>query len=251
MGRRQSLALGFWLASRGATVRAGLGLAALAAAGSLVAVAASSGGRAAARVPWFTAQIVAWGAGVTIAFGGALHAIRRDRDEGVVALVRARGMGAATYVQGRVGGLALLVAVAVGGPTAVAAIASTSVARPAWLAVQTSLGALAYALAFAATIAPIALATLSARSRLGGYLSLLAVLVLPELASPWTTNMLPRGWSELTSIPSALAAVGAMFASPAASVRAARAAVGLLAVVAASLVAVVARLPNVDARGAA
>jgi hypothetical protein len=248
MGRRQSLAFGVWLASRSGVARSGFVVAAVAAAVSVSVVAASSA-HAAARVPWFTAQIVAWAAGVTVAFGGALHALRRDRDDGVLALVRARGVGAASYVQGRVGGLAVVVAMAVAGPTLIAGVAATSLGRPAWLAAQTTLGALAYALAFAATIAPVAMATLSARTRVGGYLSLLAVLAVPEIASPWTSALLPHGWSELTSIPSALAAVGAAFASPAAALRAARAAAALLAVVAASLVVVVARLPDVDARG--
>jgi hypothetical protein len=250
MSRRQSLALGMWLAARGGVVASGFVLATLAGVVAAVTVAASSG-RAAARVPWFTAQIVAWGAGVTIAFGGALHAIRRDRDEGVVALARARGMGAASYVQGRVGGLAVIVGAAVAGPTLVAGIAATSLTRPPWLAAQTTLGALTYAVAFAMTIAPVTMATLSARTRVGGYLGLVAVVALPELASPWTSALLPHGWSELTSIPSALAAVGGAFASPAAAVHAARAVAGLLAVVAASLVVVVARLPDIDARGRA
>jgi hypothetical protein len=253
MSRRQSLALGTWLASRGAVVASGFVVALLGAMLAVSAVAAS-GPHAAARVPWYTAQAVAWAAGVTVAFGGALHALRRDRDDGVIALSRARGMSAASYVQGRVGGLAVVVAIAVLGPTLAAGLASISLAslrHSPWPAVQTTLGALAYGLAFAMTIAPVALAALSASTRTGGYLSLLAVLALPELAAPWTSALLPHGWAELTSIPSALAAVGAVFASPAAAVHAARALVGLLAVIAASLVVVVARLPEIDARGAA
>jgi hypothetical protein len=251
MGRGQSVALGVWLAARGAIARSGFALAALGALGSVVVASVSENPRAAARVPWFTAEIVAWGAGVTVAFGGALHALRRDRDEGVLALVRVRGVAAASYVQGRVAGLALVVAAAVAGPTLIAGVAATSLGRPALLAVQTTLGALAYALAFAATLAPVALATLSARTRAGGYLSLLAVLVLPEAASPWTESLLPHGWGELTSIPAALAAVGAVFASRAAPVHAARAAAGLVAVVAASLLVLAARLGGADARGEA
>ena len=34
-----------------------------------------------------------WGAGATLAFGGALRALRHDRERGVVALARARGVG--------------------------------------------------------------------------------------------------------------------------------------------------------------
>jgi hypothetical protein len=248
MSRRQSLALGVWLASRGGVAVTGFVLAIVASALSVVAVVGTNG-RAASRVPWFTAEIVAWAVGVSIAIGGAWHAVRRDRDEGILALVRARGLGAASYVQGRVTGLVLVVAAAVAGPTLVAGLAAVSLCRPPWLAVRVTLGALVYALAFAATIAPLALAALSARTRLGGYLSLVAVLGIPELAGPWTAAMLPPGWGELTSIPAALTAVGAVFASSEARVHAGRAAAGLLAVVTASIVVVVARLPSADAGG--
>lgn len=250
MHRRHCLALGVWLASRGGLVAFGFALAALGAV--LAAVAAAAGmAHGGARVPALTAQIVAWGSGVTVAFGGALHAVRRDRDEGVIALVRARGATASSYVQGRVGGLAIVVAAAVAGPTLVAGVAATSFARPALPAALASLGALAYALAFAMTLAPVAMATLGARTRSGGYLSLVSVLAVPELLSPWTSTLLPRGWSELTSIPAALSAVGAGFSSPAAALHFARAVAGLTAVVAASLLVVAARLPNPDARGGA
>jgi hypothetical protein len=228
----------------------GFVLALVASALSVVAIVGASA-RAASRVPWFTAEIVAWAVGASIAIGGAWHAVRRDRDEGILALVRARGLSASSYVQGRVLGLALVVAAAVAGPTLVAGLVAVSLARPPWLAVRVTLGALVYAVAFAATIAPLALAALSARTRLGGYLSLVAVLGVPELAGPWTAAMLPPGWGELTSIPAALTAVGAVFASPEARTHAERAAAGLLAVVAASIVVVVARLPNADARGGA
>ncbi len=250
MSLRSSLALGVWLASRGAVARSGVVLAAVGAVAA-AAVTAAASGRAAARMPWFTAEIVAWGAGVTVAFGGALHALRRDRDEGVVALARARGTRAAAYVQGRVGGLAIVVAATAGAPTLAAGIVAASLARPTGLALQVTVGALAYVLAFAATIAPVAFAALGARSRVAGYLSLVAVVGLPEILAPWTSQALPRGWSELTSIPAALSAVGGAFASTGAALHAARALVGLLAVAAAALVVVVARMPDADARGSA
>jgi hypothetical protein len=250
MSRRQSLALGVWLATRGAIAATGFVLAIVASALSVMAIVGASA-RAASRVPWFTAEIGAWAVGASIAIGGAWHAVRRDRDEGILALVRARGLSAASYVQGRVLGLAVVVAAAVAGPTLVAGLAAVSLARPPWLAVRVTLGALVYAVAFAATIAPLALAALSARTKLGGYLSLVAVLGVPEIAAPWTAAMLPPGWGELTSIPSALTAVGAVFASPEARVHAGRAAAGLLAIVAASVLVVVARLPSADPRGSA
>jgi hypothetical protein len=251
MHRRHCLALGVWLASRGGIVALGFALAALGAIAS-VAVAALGTLHGAARVPVLAAHAVAWGAGVTVAFGGALHALRRDLDEGVIALARARGTTASTYVQGRIGGLVVVVGAAVAGPTLVAGLAATSLARPVLPAVAASAEALAYALAFAATMGPVALATLGARTRAGGYFSLLAVLVVPELLAPWTSALLPRGWHELTSIPAALAAVGSGIASPAAgAVHLARAVAGLAAVIAASLLVVAARMPGAEARGGA
>ena len=47
------------------------------------------------------------------------------------------------------------------------------------------------------------MATVGARSRIGGYVALLAVLVAPEAAISWTSTILPAGWEELTSIPAA------------------------------------------------
>jgi hypothetical protein len=100
-----------------------------------------------------------------------------------------------------------------------------------------------YALAFAATLGPIAVAALGARSRAGGYLTLVAVLVLPELLARWTSEVLPRGWHELTSVPAALAAVRAGVAAPVERAESlARALAGLVAVVAVCVVVVAARV---------
>jgi hypothetical protein len=220
----------------------GMALAALAAAVAAVAVLAVGGARASAvELPSLVASATAWSAGIVLAFGAAMRAVRRDRDEGIVALARARGVSLGAYVRGRVGGLVVVLACVVGGATAVAGIAATSVARPWWPAARASLGALAYALAFAATIGPVALATLGGRSRPGGYLTLLAVLVLPELLAPWTSVFLPQGWHELTSLPAALRAVRMGIANPAAAAPLARALAGLAAVSALSLVVVAAR----------
>jgi hypothetical protein len=154
------------------------------------------------------------------------------------------------YVRGRVGGLVGVLAVAIGGATLVAGIAATSVAHPALTAVRTSAAAVVYALAFAATLGPVAMAALGSRTRRGGFLALLAVLGLPELLSPWTATLLPRGWHELTSIPAALSAVRAGVAAPAAmAVPMARALAGLAAVVALSFVVIAARVRQTDAQG--
>jgi hypothetical protein len=64
-----------------------------------------------------------------------------------------------------------------------------------------------FSLAFALVLAPVAMATFGVRSRMGGYLALVAVLGLPELAGRWTARVLPEGWGELGSIPGAMLAL--------------------------------------------
>jgi len=242
------LPLGIWLAARGTLVRASLALAALGALGSIAAAAAMRGTASIQTLPSIASSAFAWGAGTTLAVGGALRALRYDREQGIVALVRARGVGMAAYTAGRVAGLVVVLALAVAGGTLVAGLAATAAAaHHASTVARSSAAALAFAFAFAVTLGPIAMATLGGRSRSGGYTWLLAVLVLPEILAPWTRDLLPAGWGELTSIPAALEAVraGVQTAGPA-LVHAARAVVGLVAVVAASLVVVRARVPGAD-----
>jgi hypothetical protein len=243
--RARTLPLGTWLAARGAVATLGIALAVLSALASVAAalVVARSDGNAVAQLPTLEASAIAWVAGLILAFGAAARALGRDREQGVLALVLVRGGGRAAYVRGRVGGVVVLLAAAVGGATLVGGLAAISVAQPVAPAARTALAGLAYALAFAATIGPIAMATLGARTRAGGYLSLLAVLVVPELLAPWTASLLPGGWHELTSVPAALAAVRAGVASPVEGAEPlARAVAGLVAVVAMSLVVVAARV---------
>jgi len=243
------LPLGVRLASRGALPTAGLALAAL---GALLSVAAAlalghRGGQGAEKLPTIASSATAWGAGMMVAYGAALRATTLDGERGVLALARARGVGSGLYARGRVAGLVIVLAVAVAGATLVAGLAATSAAGASPAVARASIGAMAYALAFAATIGPVAMASLGAGTRAGGYLTLLAVLVLPELLSGWTAELLPHGWRELTSIPAALEAVRSGASSPAASAdHLARAVAGLAAVIALSLLVVTARVPRAD-----
>jgi hypothetical protein len=249
-GRPHAFALGVWLASRGGLSAASFVLAGAAALASLGAAIAIRGGRGAIELPTLASSAVAWSVGVTLAFGSALRAIERDRDQGVLDLAHARGVGATAYVRGRVAGLVAVLAMTVGSVALVAGLAATAEARPALASLRTAAGALAYALAFAATMGPLAMAALGARTRARGYFTLLALLALPELLSPWTADLLPPGWHELTSIPAALAAVRAGVASPsAAGVPMARAIAGLAAIAIASLIVVRARMSDGDWRG--
>lgn len=240
------VALGAWLAGRG--VLAAVGLVVTGAAGAACAVAAfATGPSRAAMMPALAAEVIAWAGGMMLAFGAALRAVRTDRAEGIVALARARGASLGGYVQGRVGGLAVVLALAVGGATLLACAGSLVASRGDPLAARTSAGALAYALVFSVVVAPVALAALGARTRAGGYLTLVVVLAAPELLAPWTSMLLPRGWHELTSIPAALDAVRAGVSHPVlAGMHGARALAGLAAVVALATLVVAARARQRD-----
>lgn len=246
-----TLAFCVWLAARGTLAATGLILVTLGAAASIVAAFAIArhGGRGAAQMPILATEGIAWSAGGALAFGAALRSLHNDREEGILSLLRARGASIGEYVGARVGGLVILLATAVGGATLVAGVAATSAAGATNReALRSGVAALAYSMAFAATIGPVAMASLGARSRVGGYLALLAVLVVPELLAPWTSALLPHGWHELTSIPAALDAVRDGFTRPfGAWPRAARAIAGLTAVVAVSLVVVSARVAHAEA----
>ncbi|MDP9000705.1 MAG: hypothetical protein M3O46_11405, partial [Myxococcota bacterium] len=244
-----------WLAARGVLAVTGLILVALGIIASIVAAfeMARRGGRGLAQLPILATEGIAWSAGVTLAYGAALRALHGDREDGILSLFRARGATVAEYVGARVGGLVILLVLAVGCAALVATIAATSAAgetnREALLPGAVSgAAAVTYAVAFAVTIGPVAMASLGARSRVGGYFALLAILVVPELLAPWTSALLPRDWHELTSIPAALEAVRDGFAWPfEAWRRGARAVAGLSAVVAVALVVVGARIAHADA----
>jgi hypothetical protein len=155
-------------------------------------------------------------------------------------------VSAAAYVRGRIAGLTIVLALAVGGATLAAGIAATAVVHPAGAALRESAAALVYALAFAFTLGPVAIAALGARTRAGGYLTLLAVLVLPEILESYTARILPPGWHELTSIPAALGALRAGVLTPHASASALRALAGLVAVVLISFAVALARVPRAE-----
>jgi|HubBroStandDraft_1064217.scaffolds.fasta_scaffold06787_5 hypothetical protein len=245
--RPRTLALGIWLATRTGLARIGLWLAA----GTAIATAILAQGHVgalASRFPTLAAMGVAWSAGISVAFGGALRALRRDLDQGVVALARLRGVGLLAYVRGRVWGLTALIALAVGAATLGVGFTTIVDSKDRLAATREAFAALTYALAFAATLGPLAMAALGTGNRLVGYLSLLAVLALPEVLAGWTEPRLPAGWHELTSIPSALSAVAAGVRSGGPSLlHMVRAMAGLAAIIALSLAAVWARLAQAEA----
>lgn len=208
---RALAALGWTMARSGPLAVASIAIGALTTVGMIVAafVLARHGGRALAQLPSVASSALAWGAGILLAFSSAAHALRRDREQGIRALVRARGGSASSYLWGRVAGLFLVLALVVVGGTLLTGVAATALAsKGAVLRVaRGSAASTLYALSFSVIVAPVALAALGARSRAGGYVALVMMLVVPELFAGWTEELLPRGWEELTSIPAILTAV--------------------------------------------
>jgi hypothetical protein len=161
-------------------------------------------------VPLIASSWLAWGGGFLLAFAAAAHALRRDRAEGVRDLVAMRTTTMTGYIVARVGGLAALLAAIVAGGTLLCGVLS-SLAAMRVAAVPRTLHAtaagVAFGIAFAAVVAPVAFAALGARSRMGGYLFLVGVVVVPELFASLLSSVLPEELIEVLSIPSALAAL--------------------------------------------
>jgi hypothetical protein len=242
--RPRTLALGFWLASSGVASRVALGLTlALAHTGAVAAFwLGHRGSHGLTSVPTVTAYALTWGAGLTLAAGASVRAPYRDAETGVLAFVLAHGATLGEYVRGRVGGLILWTSLCVGGGTLIVIAATLAAARPTESLIRASSGDLAYSLAFGVLIGPVTMATLGARARLRGYLALLLVVVVPEVAASWTERfLLPEGWSELASLPAALGALRATALASPDWIRTVRALAGLVAVIAVSIVVITAR----------
>ncbi len=222
-----------------------LGLTAVCVLGSsLIAVFLSHRGKADAlpAVPLGASSVLAFGVGVLVALGVSTRAFRSDEENGIRALLRARGVSATSYLAGRIAGLAAVLAVLVAGGSALVGLVATLMARgrvPALHTAQATLAAIVFGVAFALTFAPVAMATLAARSRRGGYVALLMVLLAPELLAPSLDRFVPHGWLEVCSIPGALLAVRASLAPAGADpVMLAHGAVALAAICVGALVVV-------------
>ncbi len=177
---------------------------------SLAAVALVQRGSSAHELPLLASSALAWGGGFLLAFAAAVHALRRDVADGVRAMFVARTASIRGYLFGRLAGLAVLLAVLVGGGTLLAGLAAAA-AAPRIEAVPRILQATAagfvFAVAFSVVVTVVAFSALGARSRLGGYLLLVAVVTIPELIVNGMGSMLPASIADVLSIPSALAAL--------------------------------------------
>jgi hypothetical protein len=207
-------------------------------------------------VPLLASGALAWGGGFLLAFAAAAKALRRDREEGILALFVARTTSLRGYLAARIGGLAALIALLVAGGTLVCGLV-TSAASSSAAAVPRVLHAtgagVVFALAFSAVVAPLAFAALGARSRVGGYLFLVGVVMVPEAIVLALGSALPASLAEVLSIPSALSALRSALAPGSVDVARALRALVALAVVVGLAVAVVRReavvvdRPEVDA----
>jgi hypothetical protein len=204
------VALGGALARSGMTAKVSLVLGAAIAvsfAGASLVIARGDRPEGLAALPLLASSALAWGAGTLLAFAASVHAFRRDQQEGVRALLAARGRSDGEYLASRILGLARSLTLVTAGGTLAAGAIATLAARSPSLALRTLActgASIVFAIAFAATLAPLAMATLGARSRVGGYLALVAVVVIPELLQGGSAHVLPEGWAELASIPAAL-----------------------------------------------
>ncbi|MEA2752532.1 MAG: hypothetical protein QOI41_6675 [Myxococcales bacterium] len=162
------------------------------------------------EVPLLASSALAWGGGFLLAFAAAAHALRRDRTEGIRDLFVARTTSLRGYLLARIGGLALLIALCVAGGTLVVGlvgIAGAARASGVPSMLQATGAGIVFSLAFSAVVAPVSFAALGARSRLGGYVFLIAVVTIPEVIVGLMGSSLPESVADVLSIPSALAAL--------------------------------------------
>ncbi|MCL2723780.1 MAG: hypothetical protein FWD69_05025 [Polyangiaceae bacterium] len=161
-------------------------------------------------LPILASSALAWGGGFLLAFAVATRVLRKDRDSGVRDLLTARSASLRGYLVARIGGLAALLAIVAGGGTLVCGLfAILARGAVATRTMQTTLAAIAYAIAFAGVMAPVAFAALGARSRIGGYMFLVTVVLLPEVLVLAFASILSEDIAEVAAIPAALSTLRA------------------------------------------
>ncbi|HEY2510020.1 MAG TPA: hypothetical protein VGI39_04165 [Polyangiaceae bacterium] len=202
------LALGASLASRGAMIKVAAVFALLTALGGVaiaLSLARKGSSVALADLPAAMARVLAWGPALLAAIAASSRAFEEDRARGIRALLHARGGSASVYAWTRALGFALLLAALVSGGTlltgAVAILGSEETGR----AFAVLVASLVYGVAYAAIVAPLALAALGGRGRGVGTMGFLALLVVPDQLLRWTSRLLPGRWGNLLSVPSILA----------------------------------------------
>lgn len=204
---RSALALGTRLSGAGLVQKISLGVVVITVLGA-IAVAMSLMHDAhppLAAVPVLTAAALAWGGGFTFAIAAGAHAFDRDMASGIRELSRTRGVSGRSYVLARVLGLALALFLIVAVGTIVTGAACALLGPASRVAILKSTAAtIPYAAAYALVLAPMCVATMGTRSRPRGYMLLLAILIVPELAQD-SLEGIPEHWRSLVGVPSAMA----------------------------------------------
>ena len=203
---RSAVALGTRLSVAGLVQKISIGIAVVTVFGA-IAVAISLMHEAhppIAAVPGLTAAVLAWGGGFTFAVAAAAHAFDHDQASGLRTLVRTRGVSGRSYVLGRVLGLAVTLFLMVSLGAVVTGLACAAIAPALRFTILKSTAAtIPYAAAYALVLAPMSAATMGTRSRPRGYLLLLAILIVPELAQD-SLDGIPEHWRSLVGVPSAM-----------------------------------------------
>src|SRR5262249_28608304 len=150
----------------------GLVLAAAVMAGAIVAASLRPALEGSDLVPAATSEALAWGAGGLVAYGAALRAAPRGGGDGIVLLAPFRGVLLSRYLRARVAGLGVVLAIAVSGATLLVGLAATATSHHPGLTARLVAGSVVFGLAFALTMAPLAMAAMWGRSRAAGYLIL-------------------------------------------------------------------------------
>jgi hypothetical protein len=161
-------------------------------------------------LPSIASVSLVWGAGICIAFGAALSALKRDRVDGTYRLIVGRVGSARAYVLSRVGGLVLLLAIVnAGGGLLVgaASIATSPNAHAALLALWTSAASLLFGICASIVLGLVCFAALGVAGRVAGYGRLVGVLFLPEIVRRLVLSRMDVPGMDVMSIESALGAL--------------------------------------------
>lgn len=179
---------------------------------AIVAATAAARGRSAALViVGLTAEVLAWGPGMLLAFTVGLRALAIDSETGLLSLPLSRGVSRRDFVLARIAALAAWLVIATVLGAFIVMVAAASSARGAALSLellQTGLAASLQCLAFSAVMAALVFATLAPRSRGRGYLTLVLALAGPELLRVALLGLAPaEPLAQAMAIPSAFSAL--------------------------------------------
>jgi hypothetical protein len=157
-----------------------------------------------------SAVTMVWGAGICVAFGAALSAMKRDRVDGTFRLIVSRTGSARSYVMSRVGGLILLLSLLNGGSVLLVGLASMATSgsgHGALMSAWTTAASVLFGVCASVVIGLVCFAALGVSGRVTGYGRLLLWLFLPEVVRRMALSRLDVPGMDVMSIESALGAL--------------------------------------------